>query len=224
MVAEQPTEVGAQDLIEFLALIEEHLDHDITLVAAGGTALTLFEAKPSTLDIDFTGPADSLSAFHEAESQEAHGYDIDSWPDGTVFMVNLPDDYLERSRRIDVDLKHVDLRALHPVDLIVTKIARLNQRDQDDIRTTRERFGITVEQVRRRAREITYVGSQEIFGPTSPTWPIGVRCNPVPSMRTYFGALAHEGVLPVPRTQRRSMGTGRGMHDGRSDAHKSRCG
>lgn len=163
MVAEQPTEVGAQDLLEFLALIEEHLDQGITLVAAGGTALTLLEAKPSTLDIDFTGPADSLEAFHKAESQEAHGYDIDSWPDGTVFMVNLPSDYLERSQGFDVELTRVDLRALDPVDLIVTKIARLNQRDRDDIRTARGRFDVTAEQVRRRAQEITYVGSQESY-------------------------------------------------------------
>lgn len=159
-MADETTEVGAQDLIEFLALVEENLDEEITLVAAGGTALTLLDAKPATLDIDFTGPARSIDAFHEAASEHAHGYAIDTWPDGTVFMVNLPADYLERSHATDADLDRVDLRALDPVDLVVTKIARLNQRDRDDIRTTRTRFDITVEQVRRRAEEITYVGSQ----------------------------------------------------------------
>lgn len=161
MVADETPDVDAQSLIQFLALIEEHLDEEITLVAVGGTALTLLNAKPATLDIDFTGPARSIEAFREAASKEPHGYDIDSWPNGTVFMVNLPPDYLERSHVIDVDLDQVNLRSLAPVDLIVTKIARLNQRDQNDILTTRKRFGITSDHVRQRAKEITYVGSQD---------------------------------------------------------------
>lgn len=162
-MADDASRLTARDLIEFLELVEEHLDQEITLVAAGGTALTLLDAKPSTIDIDFTGPSTSLEAFHDAESQEAHGYEIDTWPDGTVFSLTLPDDYLARSRAVDAGLDRIDLRTLHPVDLIVTKIARCDERDREDIRTTRELFDVTVEQVERRVPEVAYVGSQQNY-------------------------------------------------------------
>lgn len=162
-MAEKNQELDASDLLEFLEIIEEHLAEPITLVAAGGTSLTLLGAKPSTVDVDFTGPAASIAAFREAASMEPHGYGIDAWPDGTVFMVNLPDDYLERSRLIETDLARIELRALHPVDLIVTKIARCDARDQDDIRRTRETFGITVAEVEDRVPKIVYVGSKEAY-------------------------------------------------------------
>lgn len=163
MVADERRRLGAEDLLQFLELIEEHLDEDITLVAAGGTALTLLDAKPSTIDIDFTGPPDSLEAFHDAESREAHGYEIDTWPDGTVFSLTLPDDYLARSQAVDAGLERIELRTLHPVDLIVTKIARCDERDREDIRTTRERFDVTVEEVEQRVSEVAYVGSWENY-------------------------------------------------------------
>ena len=100
-MADEARGVGSDDLLAFLELVEGHLDREITLVAAGGTALTLLDAKAATIDIDFTGPRESIEAFREAEEAEPHGYDIDAWPDGTVFSLTLPADYLDRS--IDVD-------------------------------------------------------------------------------------------------------------------------
>ncbi len=163
MVDDEAQRLGAADLLQFLELIEEHLDQDITLVAAGGTALTPLNAKPSTIDIDFTGPYDSIHAFDQAASKEPHGYEIDTWPDGTVFSLTLPDDYLARSRAVDAGLERTDLRMLHPVDLIVTKVARCDERDREDIRTTRERFDVTAEEVEQRVQEVSYVGSQENY-------------------------------------------------------------
>lgn len=163
MVADNAPRLTARDLIEFLELIEPHLDEEITLVAAGGTALTLLDAKPSTIDIDFTGPYDSIQLFDRAESKEPHGYEIDSWPDGTVFSLTLPDDYLSRSQPIDAGLERIDLRTLHPVDLIVTKIARWDERDREDIRTARKRFDVTFQEVEQRVPAVAYVGSQENY-------------------------------------------------------------
>lgn len=156
-------EVDAADLVSFLALVEEHLDDPITLVGAGGTGLTLLGAKPSTIDIDFTGPSSSITAFRMASDEEPHGYDIDAWPDGTVFMATLPEDYLERSREAETSLRRIELRALHPVDLVVTKVARYDRRDREDIQRAVEMFGLEPEDVRRRAEGIEYVGSQQAY-------------------------------------------------------------
>ena len=43
-----------------LTAVDEALERRIILVAAGGTAMTLIDLKPSTIDIDFTGPYDFL--------------------------------------------------------------------------------------------------------------------------------------------------------------------
>lgn len=43
-------------LLGLLSAVDSELNRKITLVAAGGTAMTLLDMEPSTLDIDFTGP------------------------------------------------------------------------------------------------------------------------------------------------------------------------
>jgi hypothetical protein len=40
------------ELILFLEEVEKELSRDITLIAAGGTALTLLGIKPSAMDVD----------------------------------------------------------------------------------------------------------------------------------------------------------------------------
>jgi hypothetical protein len=43
-------------LIDLLEVLNEDLTKKITLVAVGGTAMTLLDLKDSTIDIDFTIP------------------------------------------------------------------------------------------------------------------------------------------------------------------------
>ncbi len=43
-------------LLDFLEISDREIAKEITLVAAGGTAMTLLDTKPSTIDIDFTIP------------------------------------------------------------------------------------------------------------------------------------------------------------------------
>ena len=109
---------------EFLEEIDRELSSKITLVAAGGTAMTLLDVKTSTIDVDFTGPADSISELNSALERLQPGFSVDRWPDGMVFSQTLPDDYLRKSIPIKTALKHIELRAMHPVDIVVTKIGR----------------------------------------------------------------------------------------------------
>lgn len=46
-----------RNLIQFLKELDGNLERRITLVVVGGTALTLLDVKPSTIDVDFTLPA-----------------------------------------------------------------------------------------------------------------------------------------------------------------------
>jgi len=97
--------------------------------------MTLLSLKPSTRDMDFTGPSTDIADFEKAHSSLHHGFQIDCWKGGQVFMINLPADYIQKSRRISTRLNRISLYALSPLDIIVTKIARLNNRDIEDIET-----------------------------------------------------------------------------------------
>ncbi len=113
-------QLDSSALIEFLKEVDKELNRSITLVAVGGTAMTLLRAKPSTVDVDFTLPGEDYDEFQKALRNTSHGFTVDCWTDGTVFSQTLPDDYLERSRDIR-KMKHIRLKALHPRVALVIK-------------------------------------------------------------------------------------------------------
>jgi len=154
--------VDSRELIGFLEEVEKTLSRDITLVAVGGTALTLLGVKPSTRDIDFTMPGEDYDEFRNALNETPHGFKVDYWRDGAVFSQMLPDDYLQRG--LDVKkLKRIRLKALNPVDIVVTKIGRLDQRDKQDIQACINRFKLRRTQITKRAKQVEYVGRQENY-------------------------------------------------------------
>lgn len=150
-------------LTEFLEVIDSELEETITLVAAGGTAMTLLGIKPSTIDVDFTGPAKSLDELKAVLARLRPGFRVDYWPDGMVFSQTLPGDYLQKSIPIRTGFKHIELRALQPLDIVVTKIGRLNERDWQDIEQSIKKFSLTSSQIKRRAAQVEYAGNEEIY-------------------------------------------------------------
>jgi hypothetical protein len=110
-------------LLDILEVLNDDVTKKIILTAVGGTAMTLLDLKPSTIDIDFTIPSCDLPEFERVLKNNPLGYRVDRWVDGCVFCQTLPDDYLDKSIKIK-EFSHISLRALHPVDIIVTKIGR----------------------------------------------------------------------------------------------------
>ena len=149
-------------LLDFLNILDEELLKRITLVAVGGTAMTLLDLKSSTIDIDFTIPSNDIYAYKKAEQNIQHGLKIDIWEDGYVFSQSLPSDYLEKSIEIKT-FEHIVLKALHPVDIVVTKIGRLNDRDVQDIESCIKRFNLSKKQIEERAANIEYAGDYELY-------------------------------------------------------------
>ncbi len=154
--------LSAGSLYDFLREVERALERPVTLVAAGGTALTLLKVKESTLDVDFTGPKDDVKAFRAALGRTPHGFKVDLWPDGQVFSQFLPEDYLTRSRQIR-RFGRISLKALHPVDIVVTKAGRLDARDEEDIRDCIRHFGLKKHDIAARAKQVEYVGREETY-------------------------------------------------------------
>ena len=147
----------------FLGEIDKELSRKIAVVAVGGTAMTLVNAKPSTIDIDFTIPGEDYDEFERAMKVVQPGFRVDVFRDGAVFVTVLPGDYLEKSKPIATNLKNIDLRALDPVDIIITKIARLDGRDEQDIGSCITNFQVTQKQIERRAKDMNYAGNDEVF-------------------------------------------------------------
>jgi hypothetical protein len=159
------SELDKSVLLDLLGEFEKQLGRKIILVAAGGTAMTLLNLKSSTIDIDFTGPEKDIDEFNHIQKLVSHGYKIDTWPDGRIFMLQLPEDYLERSKKIETQLRKIDLRALHPIDIVLTKICRLNTRDRADIESCIKNYKLTREDMDRRARLVaeTYAGKDDVY-------------------------------------------------------------
>jgi len=150
-------------LFGFLQEVDKELKRKITLVAAGGTAMTLLDVKSSTIDIDFTIPAQDYEEFETALSSIPHGFRVDHWKDGMVFSQVLPEDYLEKAVLVKTQLRNIVLKALNPLDIVVTKIRRLDDRDAQDIEACIKRFKLTKDQIAGRAAQVHYVGNEENY-------------------------------------------------------------
>jgi hypothetical protein len=149
-------------LLDFLKILNDEISQKITLVAAGGTAMTLLDLKPSTIDIDFTIPNDDKPVFDKALTNVPHGFKIDAWSDGFVFCQILPEDYSEKSIEI-ANFEHILLKALHPIDIVVTKIGRLDGRDVQDIEACIKGFNISKNEIEERATTVHYIGKEETY-------------------------------------------------------------
>jgi hypothetical protein len=150
-------------LLGFLEEVDKELGKSITLVAVGGTALTLLGAKPSTRDVDFALPSDDYDEFERTLSIVPHGFEVHCFDNGMIFSQSLPDDYLERTIPVRTKMKNINLRTLSPLDIVVTKIGRLDLRDKQDINTCIKKFHLTKAQVGKRAKQVDYVGRQENY-------------------------------------------------------------
>lgn len=150
-------------LLDFLEEVDKELERKVTLIAVGGTALTLLGAKPSTRDVDFTLPSDDYGEFQRALKNTPHGFVVHCFHGGMIFSQSLPDDYQSESAPVKRKMKNIHLRTLSPLDIVVTKIGRLDDRDKEDIDSCIKKFHLTRAQVTKRAKQVEYVGREENY-------------------------------------------------------------
>ena len=121
--------IDRNELVKWLRSIDKKLQSKIKLIAVGGTAMTLLGLKSSTRDVDFCIKSDEKKDFEKALDKK---FKVDIFTDGYIFSEQLPADYPEKSKEI-VRMKNISLNALSPTDIIITKAARFNARDEEDI-------------------------------------------------------------------------------------------
>jgi hypothetical protein len=150
-------------LLDFLGEIDKELKRKIIIVAVGGTAMTLLSVKSSTIDVDFTIPSEYYDDFEKAKKIIQPGFRVDVFHDGAVFTTMLPDDYLKKSKLVKTKLKNISLHTLHPVDIVITKIGRLDSRDEQDIEYCIKKFKLKENHIKKRAEDIGYARNDQVF-------------------------------------------------------------
>ncbi|MEM0360612.1 MAG: DUF6036 family nucleotidyltransferase [Candidatus Diapherotrites archaeon] len=157
------SEIGKQKLFELLEELDKELNRKIRVVAVGGTAMTLLGLKNSTIDIDLDVSGKDRETIAKAIKNLASGYRIDLFSNGLVFSQQLPEDYAEKAIPVRKKFEYIELLALSPLDIIVSKIARLSERDWQDIQACIKKAKLSKEQVRKRAEKVEVVGSEEKY-------------------------------------------------------------
>jgi len=146
-------------LLQWLKEIDGKLKGRTTVVAVGGTAMTLLGLKPSTIDIDLCVTTKERP---QLESATGKKFKVDIFTDGYILSEQLPDDYSEKAKEI-LTLKNLVVKALSPVDIIITKAARLNARDEEDIKSL-VKFVAKEELMERFSQVVgTYAGHEEQY-------------------------------------------------------------
>lgn len=152
--------IDKRDLLDWLVKKSKLLPQKITLIAVGGTAMTLLGLKASTIDIDFCCISNEEKKLFEKTFDSS--FKVDLFVGGYIFSEQLPADYTEIAKEILL-LPRLALKALHPMDIIITKAARFNARDEEDIAVLAKqvkkedllkRFNIVVK---------TYAGNEQIY-------------------------------------------------------------
>ena len=155
--------ITKNDLLDWLKKVDKKLDKKIMIIAVGGTAMTLLGIKPSTRDVDFCLNGKYLKEFKELTKNSK--FVVDLFCDGFIFSEQLPDDYIEKSNKIEVSFDNIDLRTLSLEDIIITKAARYNERDEEDIETIAKTKKVNVKELKKRFEPVkeTYVGREEDY-------------------------------------------------------------
>ena len=132
------------DLLAMIKDISNYTDKQLDFYALGGTALTLLNIKTSTLDVDINIPEKQYTntkelfknvgfkqiGTHRWLTQEGFAFDV--FHDEHILGTQLLPDCLQKAKHIHT-YNTIRLYTLHPYDIIISKLARGDERDFADI-------------------------------------------------------------------------------------------
>jgi len=128
--------IDKNGLLDVLHKIDLELKNKITIVAIGGTAMTLLGIKETTKDIDFNIPSDNdYNEFERVINEIGFNIKIDYFKKDMILTEALPRDYLKIAIKYEHNFNKIKLYILNPIDIVCSKIARLSDRDIEDIKT-----------------------------------------------------------------------------------------
>lgn len=158
--------ISSEDLMSYLRQLDKLLKRKVTLVAVGGTAMTLYGLKEATKDVDFcTQTKEDWAAVNSAAKKAKSRFRLDLFREGHIYILQLPEDYAPKSRPLKEQFKNLEVKLLSPIDIILTKTSRLNERDVEDIRALVTNKRVDKKKLIERYKLVkgTYAGSEAAF-------------------------------------------------------------
>lgn len=158
-MAHNKEEINVKKLLELLQSISKYVDLKIKIYALGGTALTLLNIKKSTLDIDINIDTNKeyeyISKLFEQIGFEKvgsirwitqEGLAFDVFHGSNILGTNLLPDCLNLSKFIN-SFGYIELYTLSLQDIIISKLARGDSRDFDDIKAIFKKEKINLQEL-----------------------------------------------------------------------------
>lgn len=146
--------IGKDELMKYLEEIDKNIEREVTLIAVGGTAMTMLGLKETTKDVDFCTLTRKEQRIVKAAGEKVKDeIRMDLFSEGYIFSVQLQDDYAKMAKQSDFKFEKLTLKILHPVDIIVSKTDRLSERDVEDIKALIKEKRVNKKTLEQRYRE-----------------------------------------------------------------------
>ncbi len=142
-------EINAEELFELIGSISKFIEKEIKMYALGGTALTILNIKKSTRDIDINIESNSeyqyiCNIFEELGFEKngirwisQEGLAFDMFHGSNIMGTELLSDCIDKSKFIK-SFDNIKLYTLPLEDIIISKLARGDSRDFEDIKAILE--------------------------------------------------------------------------------------
>jgi hypothetical protein len=131
---------------EFLADIDQSLSEAVELHCLGGFVLTALCGIPrTTADLDYVSVIPHQAA---VDLERIAGRDSDLTKKHKVFLqmvgglADHPENYEDRLTTLSLGLKKLTVRTLEPYDLVLSKLARNNAKDMQDVEALAKKLGL----------------------------------------------------------------------------------
>ena len=164
-MAQNKKETNANELFELLESISKYLERKIKMYALGGTALTILEIKPSTLDVDIDIESQKdykyiceiferigFKRIGDIRWQTQEGLFFDLFMGSNILGTELLIDYIGKSQFIK-SFGYIELYTFSLYDIIISKLARGDPRDFNDIKMIFETQNINLAELVKRYKE-----------------------------------------------------------------------
>lgn len=164
-MAKNTKQTNANELFQLLESISKYVEREVDMYALGGTALTILGIKPSTLDIDINIDSHEqylyvCSIFEQIgfkqiggiRWQTQEGLFFDLFEGSNILGTVLLPDCLEKSSFIR-SFGKIRLYTLSLYDIIISKLARGDMRDFEDIKRIFDKQNINLSELVERYKE-----------------------------------------------------------------------
>ena len=157
------TMIRDKTLRELLDFLESNLENKVKLIVLGGNALVLLGFKQFTQDIDLCLVAKNKNLeLLVRKFQESTNITVDIFYEGLLKTINV-EDYLQRIIKVKEKYTKVDLYILDILDILLTKMDRMQARDWNDCWDTLKQANIKKDDLNKRKEYYIqhYIGSEE---------------------------------------------------------------